>query len=149
MTTANDNQSRPSAFRPLAVVAAVIVDGDRALVSRRRAGTSNALKWEFPGGKIERGETPEAALEREISEELGICIQSTHIYDVCLHSYENDDVLLLFYEARISEGAPRPIDCDSLMWANARELRRLDFSDADRRVRDRLADSLECRKTDI
>jgi len=84
------------------VVAAVVVRGGRVLLSRRPPGKHLAGLWEFPGGKVEDGETPEAALVREVREELGIEIDALRPYAFVHHAYPEKRILMLAYrcEAR-------------------------------------------------
>ena len=78
---------RGTAEAPLRVAAAVIRDGGRVLLTRRPPGGPLGLRWEFPGGKIEPGETVEAALVREIREELGIVVRPFEVLEVVRHEY--------------------------------------------------------------
>ena len=96
----------------MAVVAAVIRRGGGIMLCQRRPGAHNPLKWEFPGGKIEPGESPEAALARELMEELDIRVEVGRIVDAVCHRYADRDVLVLFYDCRIAEGEPRTLDCN-------------------------------------
>ena len=89
------------------VVAALIRDGRRVLMSRRRADQPMPLLWEFPGGKIEPGESPQAALVREVREELGCELTVGGIHDVVFHAYPDFDLYMLVYAATISRGTPR------------------------------------------
>lgn len=116
---------------PMLVVAAVTVREDRVMICRRRAGVHNGLKWEFPGGKIEPGESPEAALARELSEELGIEARVGRIEDAVYHRYADRDVLVLFYRCEIASGEPRALDCAEIAWAKFEELKDYDFAGAD------------------
>ncbi len=118
----------------IAVVAGLIVNEGRLLIARRPQGTHMAGKWEFPGGKIERGETPEAALERELSEELGICTRSGRIYHAVLHSYPEKDVLLLFYRSTLLGGTPRAIEEAEFRWIGEAQLAEFDWAPADQPV---------------
>ena len=116
----------------MAVVAAVIRRGGRIMLCQRRPGAHNPLKWEFPGGKIEPGESPEAALARELLEELDIRVDVGRIVDAVCHRYADRDVLVLFYDCRIAQGEPRTVDCNAVAWAAPDEIKRFDFAGADR-----------------
>lgn len=116
----------------MAVVAAVIRRGGGIMLCQRRPGAHNPLKWEFPGGKIEPGESPEAALARELMEELDIRVEVGRIVDAVCHRYADRDVLVLFYDCRIAEGEPRALDCNAVAWVAPEAMRDYDFAGADR-----------------
>lgn len=122
----------------IAVVAALIVRDGKLMIAQRPDGKHMAGKWEFPGGKIERGETPEQALERELLEELGVKTETGRIYHAIHHTYPDKDVLLLFYRSRIVEGEPKPIEEADLRWIGERELRAFDWAEADHPLIDRI-----------
>lgn len=114
------------------VVAAGVVERDgRIMICRRKPDVHNGLKWEFPGGKLEKGEGPEAALKRELMEELGIDVEVGRVKDVLMHAYPDRDVLILFYGCRILSGEPKTIDCEAIAWAKPEELAAYDFADGD------------------
>lgn len=115
----------------LTVVAAVTEREGRVMLCQRRPGTHNALKWEFPGGKIEPGESPEEALARELREELGIEVDVERIRDAVFYRYPDRDVLVLFYGCRIRAGEPRALDCNAIEWALPERLSGYDFAGAD------------------
>ena len=101
--------------RKLVVCALVRNDAGEVLLSQRRADQDLPLLWEFPGGKVERGEGPAAALARELREELGVEAEVGRIWDVLFHAYPTYDVYLLVYECRIL-GEPRPIEVAAVDW---------------------------------
>ncbi len=111
----------------LAVAAALIdVDG-RVLMARRPEGGSMAGLWEFPGGKVESGESPEAALIRELREEVGV-----DTWESCLapltfasHGYDGFHLLMPLYACRKWNGQPRPREGQELRWARPADLRGL------------------------
>lgn len=117
------------------VAAGIVVERGKVLLSRRKKGTHLAGRWEFPGGKVEPGEDPRAALRRELEEELGIKVSVGEIVDVTFHRYEDADkaVLLLFFLAEREEGSPEPrvIDVADFKWAEATALDPTQFPPAD------------------
>lgn len=113
-------------------------DGDRYLISRRPAGTHLADWWEFPGGKVEPGEAPPAALVRELREELGIEVEVGDIFAVGHHVYGDKDVLLLVYDARLAAGEPACLEVAEFRWVTAAELLAVPLPPADVPVLDRL-----------
>lgn len=120
---------------PLIVVAAALVDGDgRLLVQRRPEGKPMAGLWEFPGGKVEAGETPEAALVRELGEELGIATETACLAPAAFASTPLDDrhLLLLLYVCRKWRGIPRAIEGGALRWLRPLDLHALEMPPADR-----------------
>lgn len=121
----------------LTVVAGVVERGGRLMLCRRRPEASNGSKWEFPGGKIEPGESPEAALARELKEELDIGVRVGRVADAVYHRYPDRDVLLLFYRCEILDGEPRAVDCSAVEWAAPEALRGYDLAAADRRFVER------------
>jgi 8-oxo-dGTP diphosphatase len=117
------------------VVAAALVDRDgRVLVQQRPEGTAMAGLWEFPGGKIEPGETPEAALIRELDEELGIVVDHACLAPACFASEPLGDrhLLLLVYALRKWQGVPVAQHATALRWMRPVELYGLDMPPADR-----------------
>ena len=113
-----------------AVVAAVIEDRHRFLVTRRQPGVHLAGMWEFPGGKIDPDETHEAALRRELLEELGVeAIVGERVYRT-QHAYPDRIIKLYFYRCRLN-GAPRPLMGQEMRWVPRAELRSLGFPPAD------------------
>jgi 8-oxo-dGTP diphosphatase len=118
---------------PVIVVAGVLVEGARVLLSQRKSGTHLAGAWEFPGGKVEPGEDPRDALARELREELGIEVEVGDPVEITLHRYETKSVLLLFFAATRRAGSPEPsaIDVAAVRWASVDELRDEEFPPAD------------------
>ena len=118
---------------PINVVAAVIQQGDRYLMTQRTADNGHlASYWEFPGGKIEPGESPEESLVRELREELAI---ETAVKDEMLsvtHTYPEKTVHIRFFRAHITRGVPRPVECSDLRWVTPSEMHALDVPEADR-----------------
>jgi 8-oxo-dGTP diphosphatase len=120
----------PSLF----VVAVALVDrAGRVLVQQRPAGKQLAGLWEFPGGKVEPGETPEAALVRELSEELGIAVAPDALRPLTFASEPLADrhLLLLLYLCREWEGEPQALDAVALAWHAPSSLRGLAMPPAD------------------
>lgn len=118
----------------LLVVAAALVDlRGRVLVQQRPIGTALAGLWEFPGGKIEPGEAPEAALVRELDEELGVTVAPQALAALTFASEPLPDrhLLLLLYLCRDWSGDPQPLAADALAWHFPSELRRLAIPPAD------------------
>ncbi|MBL8649259.1 MAG: (deoxy)nucleoside triphosphate pyrophosphohydrolase [Sphingopyxis sp.] len=112
-----------------------MVDRDgRVLVQQRPEGTAMAGLWEFPGGKLEPGETPEAALIRELHEELGIEVDHACLAPACFASEPLGDqhLLLLVYALRKWKGVPEARHTTALRWVRPVELYGLDMPPADR-----------------
>ena len=118
----------------LLVSAVALIDADgRVLLAQRPEGKSMAGLWEFPGGKVEDGETPEAALIRELHEELGI-----ETWNSCLapltfasHSYDSFHLLMPLFACRKWEGIARPNEGQTLKWVSPKNLRDYPMPPAD------------------
>ena len=118
----------------LLVVAVALVDADRrVLIAQRPEGKSMAGLWEFPGGKVEAGETPEAALIRELEEELGIQTKTACLAPLSFasHSYENFHLLMPLYVCRKWQGIPQPKEHIALKWVRPQALRDYPMPPAD------------------
>ncbi|NVK45647.1 MAG: 8-oxo-dGTP diphosphatase MutT [Rhodobacteraceae bacterium] len=116
----------------VSAVALIDVEG-RVLLAQRPEGKSMAGLWEFPGGKVEPGETPEAALVRELHEELGI-----ETWNSCLapltfasHSYDDFHLMMPLFACRKWNGVPTPREGQVLKWVKARDLREYPMPPAD------------------
>jgi len=115
------------------VVAAALVDVDgRVLLAQRPDDKPMAGLWEFPGGKIEAGETPEAALIRELQEELSIDTKSSCLAPLSFasHSYETFHLVMLLYICRRWWGSPQPVEGGTLQWVRAPRLRDFEMPEA-------------------
>jgi 8-oxo-dGTP diphosphatase len=125
--------------RKLVVAGLVIRDG-RVLITQRTATQSLALKWEFPGGKVEPGEAPVDALARELREEIGVTVRVGRVWDVLFHAYPEFDLVMLVYPCAIvpAGGEPRTVEVADLVWALPAELPRWEILPADRPLVDRL-----------
>ena len=109
--------------REFTVVAAVIrAEDDRVLLAQRPEGRHMGGLWEFPGGKIDDGEAPEAALVRELGEELGIEIVVQRPLTFAVHEEPGLRILLLFFEARIARGEPHGHEGQAVEWVAVTEL---------------------------
>jgi 8-oxo-dGTP diphosphatase len=104
----------------------------RVLITQRRADQPLGLQWEFPGGKIEDGESPEVALARELREEIGVAVDVGHIWDVLFHAYPAFDLLMLVYVCRLRPGeVSRAVEVADLAWCRPDELGGRDILPAD------------------
>lgn len=115
------------------VVAAVLIEKGRVLLTRRPGGTHLEHLWEFPGGKMEEGESPEQALVRELREEIGIEAVVRDIVDVKFWRYPSRDVLLLFYrvERAPTSGDVRDLAVAAHAWVSLEEIDRYPMPPAD------------------
>jgi 8-oxo-dGTP diphosphatase len=131
--------------RLLVVVACALIDADnRILLSERPAGKALAGLWEFPGGKLDKGETPEAALIRELREELGIETQAPCLAPLTFasHSYADFHLLMPLYVCRRYEGIPQGREGQRLKWVRASQLRDYPMPPADEPLIAHLVDLL-------
>ena len=113
------------------VTAAVIIADNHVLAARRKAGSHLAGFWEFPGGKIEAGETPEACLQRELKEELGITSKIGRFLGESLYDYDVKVVRLMAYKVEQFEGDFQLISHDELRWLQVSELGSVKWAPAD------------------
>ena len=113
------------------VAAGLIYRDGKLLITQRPPGKHGALKWEFPGGKVESEEDPRDALTREVREELGVEITVHEIVETIFHRYSERTVLLLFYKCHWLSGEPETDDCNSFAWAGPSHLAGYDFLEAD------------------
>jgi len=124
------------------VVAAVIERGDRRLlICQRRRDDSSPLKWEFPGGKVEPGETPEVALARELGEELAVTLQKCAEMGRARHKYaaSAEELEIRFYAGAIREDEITPKCFEQVAWVLPKELGNYDFLAANAQIIAQLA----------
>ena len=121
-------------MKTVLVSAAALIDGEgRVLLAQRPEGKSMAGLWEFPGGKVEEGETPEAALIRELHEELGIETWQSCLAPLCFasHSYEKFHLLMPLFACRKWGGIPQSREGQALKWVRSKDLRDYTMPPAD------------------
>jgi 8-oxo-dGTP diphosphatase len=124
-------QSPPSAKLNLRVVAAVIESQGRYLITQRRAIAVLPLLWEFPGGKVEPGETDQQALVREVEFRLGVTVSVGKLISFVRHQYERYTVDLHLYECAIERGTPACINVNDFRWAPSSAFDDYPFTPAD------------------
>ena len=121
------------------VVGAIIKDGGKYLVGQRPAHKTQGGLWEFMGGKIEPGETPEEALARECREELALEIEGARIIDSVIHEYPEKTIRLTLLECRPKAGSvPQALEHQSIRWVKPEEMRTIPFCPADAELIPRL-----------
>ncbi|KLU59854.1 CTP pyrophosphohydrolase [Peptococcaceae bacterium CEB3] len=113
------------------VTAAIIVDGNKILIAQRAPGQNQAGKWEFPGGKMEPGETPEECLQREIKEELDVDIEVRSFFAESRYEYESGAIRLRAFCCRWISGTFSLIVHSRIEWVEGDELERYNFAPAD------------------
>ena len=116
---------------PIRVAAALVFDAGRLLITRRPAGKHLGGLWEFPGGKLEEGESFQDCLQRELREELGIQIRVGALLAAVEHNYPEQTLRIHFYRCALDSGTPSPIECDAVEWITASMLKDYAFPPAD------------------
>ena len=128
--------------RSIAVVGAALIREGRCLVTRRGPGQDQPGRWEFPGGKLEPGETPREALVRELAEELGIAAEVGELLGRGEATIGDRRIRLRVFEARWTEGRIRPRQHDRYRWVGPGELGELRWARADLPLLPRVAERL-------
>jgi mutator protein MutT len=123
---------------PIEVAAGVMFREGRLLIAQRHESDHLGGLWEFPGGKIEPGETFEECLRRELMEELGVNVTVEELLEITSHEYLGHKVKIRFFQCKIFSGNPKPLDCQSLKWVDAVELGKYEFPPADVQLIQRL-----------
>ena len=129
-------------MKSINVVAAIIYSSglEEVFVAKRPDKLHQGGKWEFPGGKIENGEMPEAALVRELNEELGIQAKEFELFEKVSHDYGDKEVHLHFYRVTGFEGEAYGAEGQEVCWMSVNALPELDFPDANLPIVKRLVD---------
>lgn len=120
----------PNASQPSEVAAAVIEQAGQILISKRADSKHQGGKWEFPGGKLEAGETARKALSRELEEELGIVITDARPLIQILHHYPDKSVRLSVFKVTGFSGTPKGLEGQPILWVNPSQLNDLEFPPA-------------------
>ena len=117
---------------PILVTAAIIERKGKFLITQRKKDSHNALRWEFPGGKLDFGEDPRACLKREIKEELGINIIPKEIFEYSSHVYGGKKhIVLLAFICKFKSGKLQKIHINDYAWASPEEMKNYDITEAD------------------
>lgn len=123
--------------RAVSVVAGIISHGGKILIGQRKIRDWHGGKWEFPGGKIEYGEEPSAALARELREELGIeATIGAELHRYAFHYDERPPVELIFFEVRHFSGVPVNYEFEQILWEDSARLSAYDFLEGDKAIID-------------
>lgn len=124
------------------VTAAILWNADRVMIARRKPGIKYAGFWEFPGGKVERGESPESCLVRELEEEFSISVGIEEFFAENIHAYPDRTVQLLAFTVRWLDGVLNPVDHDALKWVPPSGLGAYEMLPADRPLVEKLVQRL-------
>ena len=116
------------------VSAGLIRKGAKYLIAQRRKGSHLAGYWEFPGGKLEKGESPQDCLEREIEEELGIKIRAGQVLLTVEHAYQDKTISLYVMNGSVISGRPRTLECQAFQWVEIKDLQNFVFPPPDMKV---------------
>jgi 8-oxo-dGTP diphosphatase len=138
MEKTQPRKSRLKKAQWIPVVAGFLKKEGRILVGQRPENNSLAGLWEFPGGKIELGETPEEALRRELSEELGIEADIGELKLSVTHSYNDVGIVILFYEVLFWKGEPKAKHHLMLEWIYPEELKDRRIPEANKKVLEKI-----------
>ncbi len=111
--------------------AGIIEQGGKFMITQRPEHVPLPLQWEFPGGKIEAGESPEGCIKREILEETGLTVKVDKLIDVGFYPYDHADVVLIFFKCSIIKGTPQTIECRDIKFIEAEEFENYSFPQAD------------------
>ena len=117
--------------RELFVVAGAVIENKKVFAAQRGAHGKTAFKWEFPGGKINPGETPEQALARELMEELSINVEVNEMIYSVIDEYEDVILHIDTYKCTLISGTPTLSEHIAMAWSDKNELNKLEFSKAD------------------
>ena len=120
------------------VVAALVWDGDKFMICQRPAHKARGLLWEFVGGKVEPGETREAALIRECREELAVELSVGEVFMEVVHAYPDITVQLILFHASIAEGVPQKLEHNDIQWITPAQIPAYDFCPADTEILERI-----------
>ncbi|MDZ8108548.1 MAG: 8-oxo-dGTP diphosphatase MutT [Nostoc sp. DedQUE12a] len=140
--------SQSSSFPPHKIIGVAVIwnDQKQILIDRRRPQGAMGGLWEFPGGKIELGETIQECIQREIYEELGIAIEVGEHLITIDHTYTDLRVTLTVHHCRHVAGVPQPLECDEIRWVSLEELELFTFPKANIQIIDALKGSREIRE---
>ena len=122
------------AVKPVKVAAGLVFKDEKLLITKRLKNIHLGGMWEFPGGKLELGESYEICLKREMFEELGVKVNVSYEFEEVLHRYSEMTVLIKFFICSLSSGTPKAIQCSEFQWINRRDLTRYNFPAADIKV---------------
>ena len=117
------------------VIVAIIMDNERVLLCQRKRTSRYGLKWEFPGGKLEQGETAEACLQRELQEELGIRAVIGDLYRSHVATYaDGGDFHVLYYRVTSFSGTPKNMVFETVRWVRMEEIPQFDLLEGNAEV---------------
>ena len=123
------------------VVAALIWRGEQFMICQRPPHKARGMLWEFVGGKVETGESREAALVRECREELAVTVRVGEVFMEVVHEYPDITVHLMLFHTTIAEGEPQRLEHNDIRWITPREIPQYDFCPADEEILQRITDT--------
>lgn len=118
-------------MQTISVSCAIIIHANKVLAVQRSSTMSHPLKWEFPGGKIERGELPYSALERELMEELSLKVKYLHTLPLVTHTYPNAEVTLHPFVVQVYSSQIQLTEHAAYQWIYPEDLMQMDWVEAD------------------
>jgi 8-oxo-dGTP diphosphatase len=134
--------------KPQDIAAGIIIRGERVLVTRRAKGQKLEGKWEFPGGKLEPGESPQACIVRELDEELGVSVEAGPVLTSAIYSYPGGVINLIAVEVRAACEDLRLTVHDAAEWVTTAELMKLELAPADIPIAEHICGILANRSTE-
>jgi mutator protein MutT len=144
LNSESSHKRSPANPEPIIEVAAGLIFRDgKLLITQRYADAHLGGLWEFPGGKIEPGETYQDCLSRELKEELGILVEVRELIESLTHAYPEKTVHLRFFRCTWRTNEPQAIGCADCRWVTAAELKNYQFPAADSRLLEKLHRSSE------